>query len=223
MLEMGVHKGWPILSLSMRFQKGREKDAFVSIKQTMAKIGVSENIALPWANMSLPMNESSMVWTAMPKTSKYQRILSAIVQQKTYNVSVDFNKTNGPSAGQQGSNRVLALTLPLVLLGIFLTLVVLCHKLNTALSKRNNKHSRKKNKKLPRGFEVEQGVEDLNKGPNSFLLRQRNFEAKSKLGRINYGLCKDLEQPNGRCMCKLQRCAHCLGYYVKKLQWRGKN
>ena len=188
----------------------------------MAKIEVSENIALPWANISLPMNKSSTVWTAMPKTSKYQRILSAIVQQKTNNVSIDVNKPNGPSAGKQGSNKVLAMTIPLVLLGIFLTLVVLCHKLDTALGKRNNMQSRKKNKQLARGSEVEQGVEDLNKDPNFFLLRQRHFEAKNKLGQINFGLCEDLEQHNGRCMCKLRRCAHCLGYEAKKLQWKGK-
>eukprot|EP00112_Aurelia_sp_Birch-Aquarium-sp1_P005461 Seg162.3 transcript_id=Seg162.3/GoldUCD/mRNA.D3Y31 product="hypothetical protein" protein_id=Seg162.3/GoldUCD/D3Y31 len=193
----------------------------------MRKIEVSENETLPSANLSLPINESSTVWTAVPKTSKYQRILSAIVQQKTNNESRDVNKTNGPnqanldsSASQQGSNRVLAMTIPLVLLGIFLTLVILCHKLDTALGKRNITPSRKKNKKSPRGFPMEQGVQDLNQDPNSLLLKQRNTEAMNKLGRINYGLCEDVGLPNRRCMCKLQRCAHCLGYEAKKLRWK---
>ena len=204
--------------------------------ETQTEIGLGENLTSTLRNFTDSMNGSLQHTTpfimevTQPKTSKYQRILLGLLERKsniTNETELLRNQSRSSDVPTDKSQKVVALTVPLVLLGVFLVLVVICHRIDTIRSKRRNEKRQIKASKGLKGSEREQAVEEVGQDVNKMLLIERHKEmmrnrVKESIGKLNHGLCQDDGEDKGRCMCRLKRCAHCLGYEAKRIQWQGK-
>ena len=188
------------------------------------------NFKISWANESILTNVSLDEWynttSVRPITSKYERILQALSQQNSVNNSEVYEANGLQNQTKNGnikqSQKMTALILPMVLLGVFLAFVAFCHRVDTIRNRRKLVRQKKKSIKTPRNSETEQAVEEVDQEADVVLLRDRHKEIIQNLGQHNPLMCEDDGQHAfGRCMCKLERCAHCLGFEAKKLQWKG--
>ena len=204
--------------------------------ETQTEKGLGENLTSTLRNFTDSMNGSLQHTTpfimevTQPKTSKYQRILLGLLERKsniTNETELLRNQSRSSDVPTDKSQKVVALTVPLVLLGVFLVLVVICHRIDTIRSKRRNEKRQIKASKGLKGSETEQAVEEVGQDVNKMLLIERHKEmmrnrVKESIGKLNHELCQDDGEDKGRCMCRLKRCAHCLGYEAKRIQWQGK-
>lgn len=206
---------------------------------------MSPNETIHWKNVTIITNISkneflttiSLKTTettekSWPKTSKYEKILEVLSKQNAVNGTKDYGNERLMNQTQSGEviyqQKMLAMALPLALLGIFLGFVVLCHRFDTIRGRRRNKKRNNKCSKTQKSSETEQAVEELDQEGDVMLLKERHKEIVTMLGQHSQGKlhpvsCKDIGQHVvGRCMCKVEHCAHCLGYEAKKIQWKGK-
>eukprot|EP00795_Rhopilema_esculentum_P000915 gene915-10671_t len=202
--------------------------------ETRTEIGLGENFTSTLRNFTNSVNGSLQPTTpfimelTQPRTSKYQRILLGLLERKsniTNETDLLRNQSRSSDVPADKSQKVVALTVPLVLLGVFLVLVVICHRIDTIRSKRRNKKQQMKASKGLKCSETEQAVEEVGQDVNRMLLIERHKEmmrnrVKESIGKLNHGLCQEVGEDKGRCMCRLKRCAHCLGYEAKRIQWQ---
>ena len=182
-----------------------------------------------WPNATVLSNLSTNKWLASnapgnwiqnkPFTSKYERILQALEKQNTFNTkkvhSDDRNQSQTNRRRIEYSQKLVALILPLALMGVFLAVVVICHKMDTIRNRRGRKKLKSKAAKIQKITANEQAVEEAD-FETDVMLRMY------KLGKHGLITCEDVGQNEVlRCVCRLERCAHCLGHDTKKIQWKG--
>ena len=197
---------------------------------------ISQSFNTLWPNTSVITNFSIDQWThtSLPKnsmkkepvTSKYEIILQALSGQKNVNKSRRYNDSRQKNQTKLGeidqSQKWVALVLPLAIMGVFLAFVVICHRFDTIRNRRGQKKPKDKTSRTQRSSETEQAVEEVDHEADMVLLKERHKDMAYKLEKHNPIACEDIGQNGvGRCMCKLERCAHCLGIEAKKLQWKG--
>ncbi len=155
------------------------------------------------------------------KTSKYQRILSEYYRKLNFTNNVTMQQSNETLDANtaQNSDKKLALILPLVLLGVFLILVIICHRYDSVKAKRSRKKQTGRSSSCSKN-EAEQAVEEIAKEPDAIPveLRRMNWLANQKRNEMLHIYERACQN---RCICKLVCCPHCTGYETKKLQWKG--
>lgn len=185
---------------------------------------ISKEQRLPHFSTTTRINTTSKVTRLV--TSKYEKILRAFSEKNPSNGSEAVgeqrlgNQTNTGTVRHR--EKLAAFILPLALLGIFLTLVVLCHRLDTIRNRRRTRKRKNKGAKTLRSSETEQAVEEIDQDADVLMMKERHKGMVHQLRTPNQIKCDDVfRHAIGRCMCKVERCAHCLGLEAKKLQWRG--
>ena len=200
---------------------------------------ISQNFKSRWANTGAITNFSTDEWTSTslpitsikqikkePVTSKYEVILQALSEQKNANNNTKYNDRRQQNQTRFGeieqSQKLVALALPLAIMGVFLASVVICHRMDTIRNRRGQKKPKGKAPRAQRSTETEQAVEEVDHEADMVLLKERHKDVAYKFEKHSPIACEDIGQNGvGRCMCKLERCAHCLGIEAKKLQWKG--
>ena len=183
-----------------------------------------------WPNASVISSQSTNNWSPSsmpgrwmqnkPVTSKYEIILQALETQNTVNTrkvhSDDRNQSQTNRSRIEYSQKLVALILPLVLMGIFLAVVVVCHRIDAIRNRRGREKPKSKGAKTQKIIANEQAVEEVDHETDVIMLQL------CRLGKHKPLACEDIGQNKvSRCVCTLERCAHCLGYDTKKIQWQG--
>ena len=161
-----------------------------------------------------------------PITSKYERILLSLSDTDNLNSSKGYKNDRRKDQKSHGeadrSEKLIPLILPLALMGIFLAIVIVCFRADTIRNRRRKRRCKSTGTKVQKGSEAEQGVEEVDHEVDMELLKERNNKMAHNFKKHGEITCSGIGYNGmGRCMCKLERCAHCLGFETKKLQWKG--